>query len=87
MPGVRGRRYSRTLLERVRPLVERMREIGQQYDGKTPSQVALNWLICKGTLPIPGAKNARQAKENAGALGWRLDEADVAELDRLSEQM
>lgn len=87
MPGVRGRRYSRALLERVRPLVERMREIGQQYDGKTPSQVALNWLICKGTLPIPGAKNARQAKENAGALGWRLDEADVAELERLSEQV
>lgn len=87
MPGVRGRRYPRALLERVRPLVERMREIGQQYNGRTPSQVALNWLICKGTLPIPGAKNARQAKENAGALGWRLEGADIAELERLSEQV
>jgi aryl-alcohol dehydrogenase-like predicted oxidoreductase len=30
-------------------------------------QVAINWTICKGALPIPGAKNARQAKEAAGA--------------------
>ena len=31
------------------------------------TQVAINWTICKGALPIPGAKNARQAKEAAGA--------------------
>ena len=30
-------------------------------------QVAINWTICKGALPIPGAKNARQAREAAGA--------------------
>ena len=32
------------------------------------TQVAINWTICKGAVPIPGAKNARQAKEAAGAL-------------------
>jgi pyridoxine 4-dehydrogenase len=48
--------------------------------------VALNWLICKGVVPIPGAKNERQARENAGALGWRLDEDEVAALDRTSEE-
>lgn len=31
------------------------------------TQVAINWTICKGALPIPGAKNARQAREAAGA--------------------
>ena len=35
-------------------------------------QVALNWLIAKGAVPIPGAKNPEQAEENAGALGWSL---------------
>ena len=30
------------------------------------AQVAINWTICKGAIPIPGAKNARQAKEAAG---------------------
>jgi len=48
--------------------------------------VALNWLICKGAVPIPGAKNARQAQENAGALGWRLTDEEVAALDKASSK-
>jgi len=47
----------------------------------------LNWCICKGAVPIPGAKNAREAQENAGALGWRLSEAAVAALDELSAKI
>lgn len=82
--GIRGSRYSRELLARLQPLLRLMREIGDRYDGKTPSQVALNWVICKGAVPIPGAKNARQAAENAGAMGWRLSEADLALLDNAS---
>ena len=46
-------------------------DIAQQL-GRTPAQVALNWTMCKGTIPIPGAKNAQQVQQNAGALGWRL---------------
>ena len=49
----------------------------------TGMQVALNWLICQGAVPIPGAKNARQATDNAGALGWRMSEEEVARLGRL----
>ena len=41
-------------------------------------------MIAKGALPIPGAKNARQVAEVAGALGWRLSDAEVAELDAVS---
>lgn len=35
--------------------------------GKTLSQIALNWVVCKGAVPIPGVKNVRQAQEVAGA--------------------
>ena len=42
------------------------------------AQVALNWVICKGALPIPGAKNEEQALQNTGALGWRLTDEEVA---------
>ena len=80
-PGARRRQYSRKLLERIRPLLALMREIGDGLGGKTPAQVALNWTLCKGTVPIPGAKNARQAQENAGALGWKLDAEAVKALD------
>jgi diketogulonate reductase-like aldo/keto reductase len=43
-----------------------LREIGKRY-GKTPATVALRWLIENDmVLPIPGAKNRKQATENAG---------------------
>ncbi len=32
-------------------------------------------------MPIPGAKDLAQARENLGALGWRLGQGEVAELD------
>jgi pyridoxine 4-dehydrogenase len=42
-------------------------------------------MICKGAVPIPGAKNARQAEENAGAAGWRLAPEEIATLDTASQ--
>lgn len=83
-PGVRGRRYG-DLLPKIGPLLKLMTEIGQEHGGKSKTQVALNWCICKGTMPIPGAKNADQAEENAGALGWKLTEEEVAKLDEASD--
>jgi len=49
--------------------------------GKTMSQVAINWCMAKGAIPIPGAKNLAQAEANLGALGWALDDGEVAELE------
>jgi aryl-alcohol dehydrogenase-like predicted oxidoreductase len=86
-PGTRGRIYNRQYVERIQPLIGLMREIGQAHGGKTPSQVALNWTICKGTVPIPGAKNARQAQENAGAVGWRLTNEEIMTLEKASDQV
>jgi aryl-alcohol dehydrogenase-like predicted oxidoreductase len=52
---------------------------------KPPAQVALNWLIAQGNvIPIPGAKNSEQAKQNAGALGWPLSPEEVDSLGAIS---
>jgi aryl-alcohol dehydrogenase-like predicted oxidoreductase len=83
-PGSRARGYA-GLLPKIQPLVKLMTGIGQDHGGKSHAQIALNWLICKGALPIPGAKNAEQAQENAGALGWRLTAAEVTKLDGTSD--
>ena len=85
-PGNRGGRYA-NLLNKIEPLLKLMNEIGQEHGGKSNSQVALNWVICKGALPIPGAKNATQALVNAGALGWRLTEEEVIKLDGASDNV
>jgi aryl-alcohol dehydrogenase-like predicted oxidoreductase len=76
-------RFNRAFLERVQPLLALMREIGETYE-KTPAQIALNWTICKGAVPIPGAKTARHAEQNAGALGWQLTPEEVRALDDAS---
>ena len=86
-PGMRSRMYNRAYLGKIQPLIELLREIGQAHDGKTPSQVSLNWLIFKGAVPIPGAKNLRQAQENFGALGWKLTVDEVARLDEASKRV
>ena len=63
-------------------LLDLMREIGGRY-GMGPSQVALRWLMQQdGVLPIVGAKNAGQARQNARALGFELDDDEVDALDR-----
>lgn len=83
-PGTPSRMVSVNYLEKLQPLIALLNEIGSQHGGKTPCQVSLNWAICKGALVIPGAKNGRQAQENAGALGWRLDDSEVDALDKAS---
>ena len=87
MRGFRERRYNRRLLERIQPLIQKMKQIGQEHGGKTTSQVAINWVICKGALPIPGIKNVRQAEDNLGAVGWQLTEEEVALLDEWSDRV
>jgi aryl-alcohol dehydrogenase-like predicted oxidoreductase len=48
--------------------------------------VALNWIICKGGLPIPGAKTASQAGQNVGALGWWLTGDEIITLNESSDK-
>jgi aryl-alcohol dehydrogenase-like predicted oxidoreductase len=52
--------------------------------GKTPAQVALNWVLQQPTItaPIIGARNLEQLEDNLGAAGWEL-EADL--LQRLED--
>jgi aryl-alcohol dehydrogenase-like predicted oxidoreductase len=76
-----GGAFSPARLRATAPLIAALRQIGEAHRGKTPDQVALNWLMCHGVLPIPGTKSAKQASSNAGALGWQLTEE---EFERLS---
>ncbi|KAB2033084.1 hypothetical protein ES319_D05G424000v1 [Gossypium barbadense] len=85
--GPRGRIYTPEFLTKLQPLLIRIKEIGGNY-GKTPTQVVLNWLIAQeNVVPIPGAKNAAQAKEFVGALGWRLSNEEVDELRSLASEI
>lgn len=76
--------FRRNTLESVRAVVGLLTQIGERY-GKTPAQVALRWLIENDcVLPIPGAKNARQATDNAGALTFSLEPAEIEALSQIT---
>ena len=73
-------KFSTAGLSKLEPVVSKLKQLGDKYD-KTPAQIALNWLVVQNNvIPIPGAKNARQAEDNAGAMGWELSSEDAREL-------
>ncbi len=83
-PPPKSRTFSNHPMETVEKVVEVLRRVGAGHGDRTPSQVALAWIIAKGVVPIPGAKNRRQAEDNAGALGWRMTDDELAELDAVA---
>jgi len=55
--------------------------IASKY-GKTRTQTALNWLICREpVVAIPKAANLEHVRENAGSVGWALKKEDQEALD------
>ncbi len=89
-PGPRKRlpSFRRRGLERTRPLVVALEEIGRAH-GASASQVALSWVVkAQGEIAvaIPGATTVEQARDNAAAMSLRLDAAEMNRLDELSRR-
>ncbi|NQW20189.1 MAG: aldo/keto reductase [Chloroflexi bacterium] len=80
-PFMRKWRWARKRLKMLPPLISLMTDIASDHDASA-SQVALNWLITRNTLPIPGAKSAMQATDNASTMTWKLG---TDEFDALNE--
>ena len=56
--------------------------------GRTLVELAMSWLASRPTVAsvIAGATSPEQVKTNAAATGWRLSEAELAELDEILSQ-
>merc|ERR1739848_88050 len=70
----------------VAPLLRAMETIAAER-GKTVAQIALNYVACKGAIPIPGARTSAQYIDNMGALGWRLSEEEVACMEQSADSL
>ena len=73
-----------TPLERGAVLrVWKLREVASRY-GRTPVQVALNYLVARPrVVAIPKSERREHVEEIRGTLGWRLEERDVEVLEKL----
>jgi pyridoxine 4-dehydrogenase len=69
------------LLPGAKGLLDTLQVVANVY-GKTQAQIAINWAMCKNTVPIPGCRTAQQAKGNLATVEFRLKPDAVAELDR-----
>ena len=80
--------FSRSGLERARPLVDALKEVASNHRA-TPSQVALQWVVGSHgdtVVAIPGATSALQAVENAGAMNILLTPLEVKKLNEASQR-
>lgn len=51
----------------------------------TPYQVAINYIVAKGAVPIPVIKNNQEAEELLGCIGWGLSDEEVDILDKAAD--
>ncbi|WP_310832934.1 aldo/keto reductase [Paenibacillus pedocola] len=73
-------------LARSKPLIDLLAVFAEKY-GVTPGQIALNWLIYyhgDTVVAIPGASKVRHARENIGAMSFRLDKQELEQLNEAS---
>ncbi|RDS79213.1 aldo/keto reductase [Dyella monticola] len=78
-PRFQGENFARNL-----QLVKQVETLATEK-GCTPAQLALAWLLAQGNdiVPIPGTRSRSRLDENIGALDVRLDEEELASIDRI----
>jgi aryl-alcohol dehydrogenase-like predicted oxidoreductase len=78
MPRMRGEAFGKN-----RGLVETLEAIARER-GCTPAQLALAWLLHKGSdlVPIPGTTKIHRLEENLAAADIRLSPEDIAAIER-----
>jgi len=70
----------------IQPLLTTMATIAKRRR-KTVSQIALNYIISKGAIPIPGCRTVTQLKDNLGAMGWRLTATEIKMLELEADKL
>ena len=94
LPGEGDRRSRSTYgnfhgarLDRNLRIVDALRDCGERADGRSPSQVAVRWILdrLESSVVLAGIKSRAQLDDNLGAIGWHLEDRDYEKLDRLSQ--
>ena len=80
----RSPRFSQQNFARNLDLVREVEKLAAEKNCK-PSQVALAWVLSRGSsiVPIPGTKRRSYLEENAGAIAVRLTTADIDRLEKV----
>ncbi|KAJ7605196.1 NADP-dependent oxidoreductase domain-containing protein [Roridomyces roridus] len=79
-------RYNAQNFPNILKIVDGLAEVGKNYGGATPGQVALAWLLAQGEdiIPIPGTTKLKYLEENLGAAKITLSKEDAAKVRELA---
>ncbi len=86
-PGCRrAKAFPPETLEKLAPLIELMKTMGEKHGGADASQIAVAWAICRGMLPIVGATRPRHVEKAIGAAAVKLDEYELMDLEMAADR-
>ena len=51
----------------------------------TTGQIALNYIVAKGGVPLVEVNNPKQCEEVIGCMGWRLEDDEVTMLEAAAD--
>ena len=79
-------RWANYANERTWGVIDQLVAIAEET-GKTPAQVALNWVMNRPgiTAPIIGVRTLAHLEDNLGAAGWTLTAEQMGKLDQVSD--
>ena len=78
-------RWSEYATDRTWDVIDTLLAVAEEV-GKTPAQVALNWVLNHPgiTAPIIGVRTMAHLEDNLGAAGWALSDGQMARLNQAS---
>jgi aryl-alcohol dehydrogenase-like predicted oxidoreductase len=67
--------------------VEQLKKIAARYDKSLP-QLALRWATSHPAVStaLVGCRTVSEVEDNVGAVGWSIDDGDLAEIDAIFER-
>jgi aryl-alcohol dehydrogenase-like predicted oxidoreductase len=82
-PPPKQYRFSSYDMAAIEPVNAVLKVIADRH-GVPISAVALNYNMCKGITAVVGIRKPEQAESNCQALGWRLSNEEITEIDGVS---
>lgn len=81
-----GERWSIYANDRTWNVIDQLLAVAEET-GKTPAQLALNWVLNRPgvTSPILGVRTMAHLEDNLGAIGWTLSPEQTRKLDQASD--
>jgi aryl-alcohol dehydrogenase-like predicted oxidoreductase len=82
-----GERWSEYATDHTWTVIDELLAVADEI-GKSPAQVALNWVLNRPgiTAPIIGVRTMRHLEDNLGAAGWSLTDDQMARLNSVSDK-